>query len=246
MQNTKVPIWWQARRLTKLLLVIYIPVIITIIALAIQSQIPVRMLLEDPAVYSKVPFYTGIVSNIGVLLWISAAVVCWFTYYLACTTQLKSQLCWFLLSSAVMISFLAVDDWFLLHDQILPDYLNIPELVFFPIYGVAILVYLIHFRQIFIHSEYFLLVLALTFFAVSLAVDNFEHFTPDQLTRSMRGIAADNDIIATTDTNTSPLHAFRLLVEDGAKLMGVAAWAAYFIRFCSQVILEMNAPNSAE
>ncbi|HEX2095166.1 MAG TPA: hypothetical protein VHG28_22400 [Longimicrobiaceae bacterium] len=97
---------------------------------------------------------------------------------------------------------------FFLHEEVLPNRVGIPEKVVPGVYGSLALLYLFHFRDAILRAEPALLALALGCFAVSVLAD--ARFA-----------------VATRET---------LLLEDGAKLLGIATWLAYFTRVGSAVV----------
>jgi hypothetical protein len=169
-----------------------------------NTDISIRQLMQDPTTVLEAPFYIGLVSNIGILLWAAAAATCLFIpTFLPRLINQETRL--FLLASGLLTGLLLFDDFFLLHDEILPIHLGISGKLYGIVYILLILLYLYRFQATILQSPYTILILALGFFATSAAVD---------LTHSL----IDNEL-AKSQT---------LLLEDGAKLMGVAHWLAYF------------------
>jgi hypothetical protein len=234
-------ILWQFKQLSKLLLIIYVPITLIIIGLAAQRQIPVLMLVDDIAAFTEMPFYTGIVSNAGVLVWTTTAAVCWFIYAFGRITEQKKEIQWFILGSALITSYLGLDDLLMLHDSVLIYYFNVSELISYGLYGSLVTAYLISFRHTIAETDYLLLVLALGLFAVSILVDSYELFMSPELISSTRDqFNQTNTASKDLDSNIAPfkISTIRYLVEEGAKFMGIVAWAAYFIRFCWQVMIK--------
>ena len=103
---------------------------------------------------------------------------------------------------------LLLDDLFLFHEEVFPEYLHIPQKAVFAGYGIIILLYLISFRASILDTEFLILLFAFGFFGLSIIVD--------EILRSM----------------IPQQHLF----EDGAKLLGIVSWFAYFARVCVKQI----------
>jgi hypothetical protein len=110
----------------------------------------------------------------------------------------------FLFWSGLITSVLLLDDFFLLHDALIPRYLGLSEKVIFLGYGMVTASYLLRFRRIVLHSDY-AVVVALAAFAFSIFIDAFQSSWP------------------------SP---WRILFEDGIKLLGIVSWSTYLSRTC--------------
>lgn len=99
---------------------------------------------------------------------------------------------------------------FLLHERIVPNNTPLPEEAVLATYGVATLALLVSFRDTIRGSENALLLIALGLFAASLAVDLVD---VSEFTIGSRTFVGQNSVI-----------------EDGPKFVGIACWAAYFLR----------------
>lgn len=166
--------------------------------LHVWKDIPVGKLLRDPLVVAGAPPYYGIISQVGIFLWSAAAAICLFSAKALSSLCADMELRRFLFVSGILTLFLGLDDAFLLHDDVLPR-IGIRERIVYLGYALTVSYYLIRFRWTILKSEYILLGMALFSFALSIAVDRFQF----------------------EDT------AGRLL-EDGAKLVGIVSWLAYF------------------
>ncbi|HEV2124364.1 MAG TPA: hypothetical protein VGW38_16540, partial [Chloroflexota bacterium] len=115
--------------------------------LALSYDVPISALLRDPAVTtSESGFYVGSLSNLGALLWASAAVCLTFAYMVLRTVAGDRKMKNFLLASAVLTAMLSLDDFFLLHEEVYP-LIGIPEKVVYGIYLIVGVVYLARFRK---------------------------------------------------------------------------------------------------
>jgi len=105
-----------------------------------------------------------------------------------------------LLAAGLLTTLLVLDDLFLFHERLFPKYLGLPEPLTCAGYAVLVLVYLWAFRREILQTDFLLLALALGCFGVSVICDQFFADRPWGF------------------------------LEDGAKLLGIAWWCAYFAR----------------
>lgn len=110
--------------------------------------------------------------------------------------------------SGLITLMLLVDDLFLLHEEVYRDYLLIPEKITLFAYGSIVLLYLAVFRKTILQTNFLLMGLAITFFALSIAVD----------------LLTGND------------SQIGFLLEDGAKFLGIVGWSAYLVNLCLQMM----------
>lgn len=207
------------RSLLQALLVAWLPVFLLYAVatlLTTTSTVTMRQLTQDPTTVLDAPFYIGIISTIGNVLWVAAATVCLFTP-LFLSRWISKPWRDFLLFSGLFTILLLFDDVFLLHDDILPNYLNVSGEIYGVTYVLLILFYLLRFRQRILHSNYLLLGIALACFATSAGVDLA--YEP------LRDLFSPRLV---------------LLVEDGAKLLGITTWLAYFVHL-TFTLLSANA-----
>ena len=184
--------------------------------LYLAAGIPVAHLLKDPGALRPGPWYLGAVSYVGILLWTAAAAVCLFARKLLSHVD-DVEVRGFLLASALLSAVLGLDDLFMLHDSVAPMYLGVSEKVVVLGYGVLALGYVARFRGMVWRTAYFPLVVAGGFFALSVGVD-----------------ALDVD-----DTRF-------LLVEDGAKLAGIAGWFSYLAHIAGEALRSSLAARSSQ
>lgn len=191
------------------LLLTYIPTLAALATVALGAlimDIPVGMSTRDMAAIAGVHPLTGVISNVGILLWSTAASICVFaalaTRRLGVTADSG-----FLLASGALTTVLLLDDLFMFHEQLAPDYLGITELVVVAVYIALTAVYGIYYRAIILRTEFLLLGSALIFFTISVIADLLES----------RGWSY-------------------LIIEDGAKLLGIANWCCYYFRSSLQLL----------
>lgn len=193
------------RGLASTLALMYTPVVGLLSAAAVVSLYTDTTMAEftrDPAASTGAHPLLGVVSNIGVLCWCAAAAMCFMGAAVLRRQGSGSPLRPFLLSAGLVTGTLLIDDLFMVHDWFVVYDLQLDEKLLFAIYGMIVVAFLLHFRSVILSSEYRLLGLALSFFALSLAIDAL---APETL----------------------PMQH---LYEDGAKLFGIVSWLGYFGR----------------
>ncbi len=116
---------------------------------------------------------------------------------------------------SVLTLVLTLDDFFIIHERVGPLMLGIPEKLFFLTYGLALIAIVCVFFRDIRRMAGGLLVLAAMFFFVSVAVDAFY---------ILSGVA-------------------HRLLEDGAKLFGIAYWCAFCWRLSWASLKAENATD---
>jgi hypothetical protein len=182
------------------------------------NGVPLRQLTQDATTVLDGHFYVGIISSIGIVLWAAAATLCLFSYAHLAHSE-GSVLRPFLLASGLITALLLADDLFLIHDEIFPTYIGLPGEFFGLFYGAVMVVYLFVFRQLLLQSSYVILVAALVCFGLSVTVD--------VTYRALTGIFPQQHV---------------LLVEDGAKLLGITLWTTFFAVVCAATLRVGNRP----
>ena len=189
--------------LTRLAAVLF-PALLVAAAMA-QGHVDPRLLFLDPMVAVEVAghcckTYYGIMSTLGVLMWIATAGVCLFA-----ASVLWRALGWapptlFALAAGMLTAWLGLDDAFLFHENIAPK-IGIPQTVVLAAYVLLALAYVaVSARQI-LAADAVLFVLAGGFLAASLGIDIIFHST-------------DSFVVA---------------LEDGAKFIGIACWMMFHV-----------------
>lgn len=183
--------------------------ILAAIALSsVYMDIPIYKFMRDPSSITNVSPFIGIISNFGVLLWCTSAAICLFSWIILSHRSYETEFSKFILCSGLMTVLLLIDDFFRLHEYIFPKFLGLPEKIVIMGYGTLILFGLIKFRKCILKTEFLILLAAIGFFGLSLIVDLFQ-----------------NDI-------EQLVGQWRILFEDGFKLLGIVSWLGYFLRSC--------------
>lgn len=158
-------------------------------------------LLMDPTFLVGAHWYTGLVSNLGILGWTvalaAAAAGAW-----ASNIGGRRKASVFLRWGAVVCALLLVDDLFQLHAIVADTYLRIPKSVATTAIALCGAWWVLSQRSEIRRTHVHLLVAALVGLAASLVVDHV-----------IDPIPGDGWLIA----------------EDGAKFLGILAWATYFV-----------------
>ena len=165
-----------------------------------QTRIPLRELLLDPTALRNVPWYSGIVSNLGILVWTVAAASALGGAWVARETNRPSA-SRFLGTGGIVTVILLLDDLLLLHSTVLPRLFDIQKPAATLLVVSPAVAWLLVFAGEVRRTRWVILVGALVSFAVSLAADFVLH----------------------------PAASAELLLEDGAKFLGVLAWGLYFV-----------------
>ena len=119
------------------------------VLVSILTDHPIWKLAKDPSQIMDYPSYIGMLSNWGVLLWMTTATICIFSAILLKKHHAPVADTRFIAVSGALSLLLAVDDLYLFHDQVLPHLFHVRERIFYVVDVVILLSYLIYFyRQI--------------------------------------------------------------------------------------------------
>lgn len=166
--------------------------------------IPFGNFTRDPANILRMPFYTGALSNVGILLWCATAAICLFS----AAVLRESLQAWgmraFLLASGLFSGLLLFDDLFLLHEVVFPRYLHLHQNVLYAGYALMLLLCMVWFRRLILRTDFLILLCAAGLLGSGMVAD----LLTDQ--------AADTSL--------------KFLIEDGLKLFGIVSWFIYYAR----------------
>ncbi len=167
------------------------------LTLHVARDVPFRALMQDPTAYLGGQAYVGVVSQLGIMIWVAAAATCLFGAFIAHRAGRSGAR--FLLASGALSGFLGADDLLQLHEDILP-LAGVPQTAVLACYAALGLAYLAAFRRDILALNPVLLALSCGFLGLSLAIDL---------------------VFAHGDVQT--------FAEDGAKLVGILFWGAFFV-----------------
>jgi hypothetical protein len=210
---------------TPLLTVTYSLILIFLVAtfwIAKVQNIPMYVLVADPAEIAHKPPYMGLLSQIGILLWSGTFCICWFTASLLGKVKTGvARVSWteFLWSSGCLTLLFLLDDWLQIHEYTpvllglasepsgVPRFLqNSIEFAAYIVYIVIFVVYLWRYRGRILQSNVVPIIVALSFLGLSTVIDLLPH-------EHMRS----HD-----------------LLEEGTKLIGILSWFNYFVLLSQQ------------
>ena len=181
--------------------------LLAVVVVSKPMEIPMGMFMRDQAAVANIHPFIGIVSNMGVILWTSASVLCFFCGALILKDPDRKKLAHFLIYSGVVTLLLMLDDFFMLHEVIYKVYLGLDEKFVFAVYCALFIVGLLVYKQTIQNTQYGILIIAFLFYGFSMVVDFFQY----------------------------PIQSFigedlRILLEDGSKFLGITGWFGYFLK----------------
>lgn len=174
------------------------------------------VLTGDVFLITKAPPVVGLLSNLGAFAWLAALVVLAFTISIL-PRQGEHPALSFLVSAALLTLVLFVDDFFMFHDFWLRRWAEKMDAAYYAALAMATLIHLFAFRNNILASRYGLLLVALVFFALSVAMDLFQ------------------------EQGTALVGHWQYLIEDGIKWAGICFWCAYHWSVCSAVLADSSA-----
>jgi hypothetical protein len=173
-------------------------------------------LLLDPAAAAGMPWFTGLISNLGILAWTLGAVAAAAAAHIAHLGS-RDRAATFLRHAAIVGGLMTFDDLFQLHSSVFPKVFGIPKAAVLFVYGMGIAAWALTHAIEIVRTRWGLLFAAGVAMSLSIAVDQ---------------ISTGQD--------------WALLAEDGAKFLGVLSWAAYFTLtardIASSVIADLGGP----
>jgi hypothetical protein len=186
---------------------IYLPGVIFLglmVTFSLLNDFHFSFLSRDPVQILEVPPYIGIVSNVGILMWCSAAAIIFYSAKLVSQAGKPKIRKNFLIVSGLITMMLMIDDLFLFHDVVFPVYLHIGENVFFAFYGISVCAMIYFFRELILKTDYILFMLSFGFL----------------------GSSAISDSLAAMGF----IGKYAMALEDSLKFMGILSWFSYYLR----------------
>lgn len=192
-----------------------------IATVSVIFEIPMSRLTRDVTTIAKIHPFSGVLSNLGILLWCATVSICLFSA-VALRRVESNENYRFLLVSALLSMYLLFDDLFRFHERIAPNVLGLDERVVILFLGLATSSYLIMFRSVILRTNYVCLLLALGMLTLSVVIDTI-------LWQWMSGLG----------------H-WAYFIEDGTKWMGIAFWCCYYFHTSLNLINgNLSRPNDA-
>lgn len=190
------------RDLTKFSLV-FAPPSFLLALLFLQPWVDARWAFPDPIVAAQssgqcCSAYFGVISNIGILYWWTAATACACAALVVSVAGGSRRTVAFMACGAALTAVLGLDDLLLLHERIFPA-LGLPQTLVLLAYAAASLAYLVAFFPLIRHRDFGILAVGLIALGTSLGIDLA---FPDQ-SPGMK------------------------IAEDSAKFLGIAGWAGF-------------------
>lgn len=185
-----------------------IPSMFILIGIALVSiilDINLGLLTRDPTAIAKINPLSGILSNFGIILWCSAATVCFFAA-IAIRNTASNDWFWFLFCSGLLSAYLLFDDFFQFHEILAGDHVGISEKFTYMALGIAVLIYLFIFRRNIWRTNFSFLLMSFIFLASSVAIDVF------QSSLMLR------------------VGHWQFFMEEGAKWLGISCWCSYYVQ----------------
>jgi len=212
----------------------FLPVVLTISLVVFATvgylhfgeRVRAYQLMDDPVAYAGLEWYTGVLSQVVVLLWCASAAVCGFAGLLmrgSGDTYLH-RLSRFLVLLAVSSAWLTFDDLLLLHEQVARhlvgrEYQHHGEGVLFVFYAVVMAGCFWRFRRTIARTDYILLIGAIVSLLASAAID-----VGFQLE------LGGNNLFRETVLSVSWGAPFIDISEEMLKLNGAMLWFVYCMR----------------
>jgi hypothetical protein len=182
---------------------ITLTVIILVCLLGAYYEIGFRELTADPNVLGNRPFYSGLLSQLGLFCWSAAATISFIFAFFSKNSSKHKRLTAFYVYSGLLISLLMFDDAFMFHETVFPS-LGISQKFVYISYALLTLAYLSRFYKTILKTPYLLLLFAFGSFSVSTSIDVLFHFEGQSIWNS--------------------------LVEDGSKFTGIVFWMIYMFK----------------
>ncbi|MCW8995149.1 MAG: hypothetical protein OQK77_04970 [Psychromonas sp.] len=190
--------------------IVLLGLLFSVAVISVRYNIPVAEFTRDPTVILGGDPFTGFISNIGIIFWCFTAAICFFSSAVY-RTYLSGIVSLFLKASGMLTLWLLLDDLFMFHDSLFPKYLHVSEKIVYLGYLVLISLYFLKFKEVIVKTEYPILFMACSFFALSVLSDVF-----------------------------LPQKGWEFLFEDGFKLLGIVTWFIFFTRVCFIQIQEVK------
>ncbi len=182
-----------------------------------KYNIPFEKITGDPAYYFQSHPFTGIVSNIGALLWCATSTTCVFAgFHLKKFSDGKEAS--FLLLSGFFSFILLIDDFFMFHDYLFYSFNQfVLEPIIYGFYAILLIYFVYKYHDIILKSKYFLLATAVFFLGLSVFFDL-----------------------------VFPSEGLEYFFEDSLKFLGIVSWMLFFTVSSFRLVSEKAAIFSSK
>ena len=184
-----------------------VPATFLILGAAFQPWIDPADLFRDPLAVAELKgaacckVYDGAISSLGIIGWMTPAAISLFAAGVLLSSAQKPQgSVLFFIYAGLFTAFLGSDDLFLVHENVLPAF-GVPELATYGAYALIGIGYLATSWRLILTHRFVLFGGAIALLATSVLIDRLLH--------------SDN--------------VWRLIIEDGAKFVGISMWMAFHI-----------------
>lgn len=200
----------RSERLSSLtpLAVVWLVGSVVITGVSLQQGSPAHDLFMDATLLGGRAWYVGMVAALGILAWAVSVCGCVAAWYVSDLGD-RPQAASAFRAGALLFTLLLLDDLFLFHSGLLPKTLGVHKLVVLGAYAALALAWLSSAQAEILRTRWELLVAASAAFSISLGTEAL-------------WIAADTGV--------------KVIVEDGAKFMGVLALASWSVSSASDLI----------
>ncbi len=186
--------------------------LLAFLSLSVSADFSLNEITRDPLATADLHPLTGAQSQVGVLIWWSAASISLAAWATIRRVGGDRRLALFLLCSGLITVWLTLDDFFQFHDALASDWFGLRERYVILGYALVMGLYFVAFRRVLWHSERGLLLLAFLFAGLSVAGDLVsQQFVED---------GAPSGIGETLN-----------YLEDAMKFLAIVSWSAYLIRY---------------
>ena len=175
-----------------------VTVVLVAAQLAVNAKhVDMGVLTRDLAATANMKWYAGFFSNLGLMAWGAADALGGFGWLKLREHAATRPLAAALGSYAALSAFLGLDDMARLHEDVIPGHLGLPEGCVYVAEALMFLAFLVLNRAVLLRHAPVILVMALAGFGASVAADILDR-----------------------------ILILPIVVEDGAKLIGICNWVA--------------------
>jgi hypothetical protein len=202
-------------KISRPLCILLVPALLGVLAVVVAKlafDVRIATVTRDVSVLADIHPLAGCLSNLGVLLWCAASAVCFFARIALPQAKVSERR--FLFWSGVLSAYFTLDDLFQIHEHFIPVVFGIWEKAAYLLIAGSVFAYLFIFREMLLRTNALPLLCALGLLAFS----------------------------AGFDAALAPLFNLNsewfVLVEDGAKWLGIVCWCAYFVGTAQAMVTE--------